>query len=99
MYMRIATELHLKRCIVGGFEKVYEIGRQFRNEGMDTKHNPEFTTIELYQAYVDYNEMMNITEELYTTAAERVCGGLDIVYQGTPLSLKHRGSVLRWLRR
>ena len=88
MYMRIATELHLKRCIVGGFEKVYEIGRQFRNEGMDTKHNPEFTTIELYQAYVDYNEMMNITEELYTTAAERVCGGLDIVYQGTPLSLK-----------
>lgn len=88
MYMRIATELHLKRCIVGGFEKVYEIGRQFRNEGMDTKHNPEFTTIELYQAYVDYNEMMNITEELYTTAAERVCGGLDIIYQGTPLSLK-----------
>ncbi len=88
MYMRIATELHLKRCIVGGFEKVYEIGRQFRNEGMDTKHNPEFTTIELYQAYVDYKEMMNITEELYTTAAERVCGGLDIVYQGTPLSLK-----------
>lgn len=88
MYMRIATELHLKRCIVGGFEKVYEIGRQFRNEGMDTKHNPEFTTIELYQAYVDYNEMMNITEELYTTAAERVCGGLDISYQGTPLSLK-----------
>ena len=88
MYMRIATELHLKRCIVGGFEKVYEIGRQFRNEGMDTKHNPEFTTIELYQAYVDYNEMMNITEELYTAAAERVCGGLDITYQGTPLSLK-----------
>ena len=88
MYMRIATELHLKRCIVGGFEKVYEIGRQFRNEGMDTKHNPEFTTIELYQAYVDYNEMMRITEELYTTAAQRVCGGLDIVYQGTPLSLK-----------
>ena len=88
MYMRIATELHLKRCIVGGFEKVYEIGRQFRNEGMDTKHNPEFTTIELYQAYVDYNEMMSITEELYTTAAERVCGGLDITYQGTPLSLK-----------
>lgn len=88
MYMRIATELHLKRCIVGGFEKVYEIGRQFRNEGMDTKHNPEFTTIELYQAYVDYNEMMNITEELYTTAAERVCDGLDITYQGTPLSLK-----------
>lgn len=99
MYMRIATELHLKRCIVGGFEKVYEIGRQFRNEGMDTKHNPEFTTIELYQAYVDYNEMMNITEELYTAAAERVCGGLDITYQGTPLSLKHRGKDSPWLRR
>ena len=88
MYMRIATELHLKRCIVGGLERVYEVGRIFRNEGMDIKHNPEFTTIELYQAYVDYNEMMNITEELYTTAAERVCGGLDITYQGTPLSLK-----------
>ena len=88
MYMRIATELHLKRLIVGGLERVYEVGRIFRNEGMDTKHNPEFTTIELYQAYVDYNEMMRITEELYTTAAERVCGGLDIVYQGTPLSLK-----------
>lgn len=88
MYMRIATELHLKRCIVGGFEKVYEIGRQFRNEGMDTKHNPEFTTIELYQAYVDYNEMMNITEELYVAVAQKVCGSLDITYQGTPLCLK-----------
>ena len=88
MYMRIATELHLKRCIVGGFEKVYEIGRQFRNEGMDTRHNPEFTTIELYQAYVDYKEMMNITEELYSAAAQAVCGGLDIEYQGTKLCLK-----------
>ena len=88
MYLRIATELHLKRCIVGGFEKVYEIGRQFRNEGMDPKHNPEFTSIEIYQAYVDYKEMMNITEELYTAAAEEVCGGLDIVYQGQELHLQ-----------
>ncbi len=87
MYMRIATELHLKRLIVGGFEKVYEIGRQFRNEGMDPKHNPEFTTIELYQAYVDYKAMMDITELLYTTAAKEVLGTLDISYQGTPLHL------------
>lgn len=87
MYMRIATELHLKRLIVGGFEKVYEIGRQFRNEGMDTRHNPEFTTIELYQAYVDYNEMMNITEQLYVESAKRVCGGLKISYQGQALDL------------
>ncbi len=88
MYMRIATELHLKRCIVGGFEKVYEIGRQFRNEGMDTKHNPEFTTIEIYQAYVDYHEMMRITEELYTAAAMKVVGSLDINYQGQDLHLQ-----------
>ena len=88
MYMRIATELHLKRCIVGGFEKVYEIGRQFRNEGMDTKHNPEFTTIEIYQAYVDYHEMMNITEELYTAAAMKVVGSLDLNYQGQELHLQ-----------
>ncbi|MDE7372525.1 MAG: lysine--tRNA ligase, partial [Clostridia bacterium] len=88
MYLRIATELHLKRCIVGGFDKVYEIGRQFRNEGMDTRHNPEFTTIEFYQAYADYKDMMAITEELYSTACMRVCGSLDIEYQGQPLSFK-----------
>ncbi len=87
MYMRIATELHLKRCIVGGFDKVYEIGRQFRNEGMDPKHNPEFTTIELYQAYADYKDMMNIAEELFSAAAMKVCGSLQIEYQGQPLDL------------
>lgn len=88
MYLRIATELHLKRCIVGGFDKVYEIGRQFRNEGMDTRHNPEFTTIEFYQAYADYKDMMAITEEIYSKACMRVCGSLDIEYQGQPLSFK-----------
>ena len=64
MYMRIATELHLKRLIVGGIERVYEIGRIFRNEGMDTRHNPEFTTVELYQAYADFNDMMDLFEDL-----------------------------------
>ncbi len=88
MYLRIATELHLKRCIVGGFDKVYEIGRQFRNEGMDTRHNPEFTTIEFYQAYADYKDMMDVTEELYTAAAMNVCGTLEIEYQGQKLNLQ-----------
>lgn len=74
MYMRIATELYLKRLIVGGFEKVYEIGRLFRNEGMDIRHNPEFTTIELYQAYVDYNRMMEISQELFCYCADKVLG-------------------------
>lgn len=74
MYMRIATELHLKRLIVGGFERVYEIGRQFRNEGMDLKHNPEFTTIELYQAYTDFHGMMDITQGLYCYCADKVLG-------------------------
>ncbi len=87
MYMRIATELHLKRLIVGGFEKVYEIGRQFRNEGMDPRHNPEFTTIELYQAYADYHTMMDVTEELFTAAAMKVNGSLKFVYQGTEVDL------------
>lgn len=87
MYMRIATEIHLKMLVVGGFEKVYEIGRIFRNEGMDTKHNPEFTTVELYQAYVDYNEMMDITEELFCFCAEKVLGTTELSYQGVPISL------------
>ncbi len=87
MYMRIAPELYLKRCIVGGFEKVYEMGRQFRNEGMDIKHNPEFTTMELYQAYVDYNAMMDITERLIKHCALKVCNSLQITYQGKDINL------------
>ena len=86
MYLRIATELYLKRCIVGGFEKVYEVGRIFRNEGMDPKHNPEFTTVEVYQAYVDYNAMMDLTENLIRHCAMKACGTLEVTYQGTQLS-------------
>ena len=80
MYMRIAPELYLKRLIVGGFEKVYEMGRLFRNEGMDTRHNPEFTTVELYQAYVDFEEMMNISQELFCYIADNVIGSRQIPY-------------------
>lgn len=87
LYMRIATELHLKRLIVGGMERVYEIGRQFRNEGMDIKHNPEFTTIELYEAYTDYYGMMDITEALVRGAAQAACGTEIINYQGTEIGL------------
>jgi lysyl-tRNA synthetase, class II len=87
MFLRIATELHLKRLIVGGFEKVFELGRVFRNEGISTRHNPEFTTIEIYQAYADYNDMMALTEALVTDAAEKVLGTLEISYQGTPINL------------
>ena len=88
MFMRIAPELYLKRLIVGGFEKVYEMGRQFRNEGMDTKHNPEFTTVELYQAYTDYYGMMDITERMFAAIADAVCGGArKINYQGVELDL------------
>ena len=87
MYLRIATELYLKRLIVGGFDRVYEIGRIFRNEGMDPKHNPEFTTIELYQAYADYHDMMDITEDLIKYCAEQACGTLKLTYQGEELNL------------
>lgn len=87
MYMRIANELYLKRLIVGGFEKVYEIGKMFRNEGMSPKHNPEFTNIELYQAYVDYEEMMEITENLVAYMAEEALGTTKINYQGQDLDL------------
>lgn len=78
--LRIATELHLKRLIVGGFERVYEIGRIFRNEGISTRHNPEFTSIELYQAYADYEDMINLTEELVCAIAKDVCGSLTVPY-------------------
>ena len=85
MYMRIATELNLKRLVVGGLDRVYEIGRIFRNEGMDTKHNPEFTTIELYQAYTDYHGMMDITEDMVIHVCEKVLGGTKVMYQGTEI--------------
>ena len=87
MYLRIATELPLKMCIVGGLEKVYEIGRIFRNEGMDWKHNPEFTTIELYQAYTDYNGMRRLAENMIAHCAQAVCGTTKITYQGREIDL------------
>ena len=87
MVLRIETELYLKRLIVGGMDRVYEVGRIFRNEGMDTKHNPEFTTIELYQAYTDYKGMMDIVTEMYPMLAEKVCGSSKIMYQGCELDL------------
>ncbi|MBD2595384.1 lysine--tRNA ligase [Nostoc spongiaeforme FACHB-130] len=87
LYLRIATELHLKRLIVGGFEKVFEMGRIFRNEGISTRHNPEFTSIEIYQAYADYNDMMALTEGIVTTVAQEVLGTLHITYQGETVDL------------
>jgi lysyl-tRNA synthetase class 2 len=89
MYLRIATELYLKRLIVGGMERVYEIGRNFRNEGMDVRHNPEFTCIELYQAYTDYYGMMDIAEDIIRNAANEVCdGNLHITFNGTEIDLE-----------
>lgn len=87
LYLRIAPELYLKRLIVGGMDKVYEIGRLFRNEGMDTKHNPEFTSIELYEAYADYHDMMDIAENIIRQCAEKVCGNQIISYQGEEIDL------------
>ena len=87
MYLRIETELYLKRLIVGGMHKVYEVGRIFRNEGMDTKHNPEFTTIELYQAFTDYYGMMDLVEEMYKLLAEKICGSTKITYQGNEIDM------------
>ena len=87
MYMRIATELHLKRLIVGGLERVYEVGRIFRNEGMDTHHNPEFTTVELYEAYADFNDMMDIFEELLSGAARDILGTYHVTWQGEDVDL------------
>lgn len=87
MYMRIAPELYLKRLIVGGFDRVYELGRMFRNEGMDVKHNPEFTMLELYQAYADYNDMMDLTEEIYVTVMKDLGIGPVIEYQGEKIDM------------
>jgi len=87
MYLRIATELHLKRLIVGGLDRVYEIGRVFRNEGMDPKHNPEFTTVELYQAYADFHDMMDLFEELLSSAADKILGTYRVTWQGEEIDL------------
>ena len=92
MYLRIETELYLKRLIVGGMDRVYEVGRIFRNEGMDTKHNPEFTSVELYEAYTDFHGMMDLVEELYKHLAQSVCGSLVSPYQG------HKIDMSKWER-
>lgn len=89
MFLRIETELYLKRLIVGGMHKVYEVGRIFRNEGMDTKHNPEFTTIELYQAFTDYKGIMDLVEELYKLLADKICGTREISYQGKVIDMNN----------
>ena len=88
MFLRIETELYLKRLIVGGFDKVYEVGRLFRNEGMDATHNPEFTSVETYEAFVDYNALMEMVEQMYATVAQKVCGSTCVPYQGDQIELK-----------
>ena len=89
MVLRIETELYLKRLIVGGLDRVYEVGRIFRNEGMDTKHNPEFTSLEIYQAYTDYHGMMDLVEGMMRHVAQKVCGTLQVPYQGHTIDLSH----------
>ena len=88
MFLRIETELYLKRLIVGGFDRVYEVGRIFRNEGMDRSHNPEFTTVEMYQAYSDYHDMMDLIEDMYRNIATEVCGSAKITYQGEEIDME-----------
>ena len=87
LYLRIATELHLKRLVVGGFERVYELGRIFRNEGVSTRHNPEFTSVEVYQAYTDYLGMIELTESMIASVCQQVCGGTRLTYQGSEIDL------------
>ncbi len=88
LYLRIAPELYLKRLVVGGFERVFEINRNFRNEGLSTQHNPEFTMLEFYQAYADYHDLMDLTEEMFRKIAHDVLGTLQFSYQGTELGFQ-----------
>ena len=88
LYLRIALELYLKRCVIGGLERVFEIGRNFRNEGISTKHNPEFTMMEVYQAYADYNDVMALLEEMVSTVAMQVLGTTEVEYNGNTIDLK-----------